>query len=49
MYPITFHNNEGNYSKFTVKKDWNYAETSSYYILFWPVEFDYLEFTLRKM
>lgn len=48
MYPITFLNmpllQEGD---FVIRNNWNYAETSKYYIIYWPQAYNILEATLR--
>ena len=49
MYPIVFPNLRPLNGEFAIRNNWNYAETSRYYILYWPQEYNILEATLREI
>lgn len=43
MFPIVFNGMpELDWSGWSVRAGWNYAETSRYYFLYWPVQYNIL-------
>lgn len=48
MFPITFHQARA-LPKYSIRSNWNYAETRNYYMLYWPVEYNILEAKLRSI